>query len=437
MGSKFLIDEQTKKDIQLINSSRKNLFDFFNKTKTEGGDRLIGYLFYSPTTDIEEIRTRQSKIKRLLPFSNYNFNFDRLVLKDIDKFLASSDVLSLSKLNVLRITTPEYFYTKRSILEIIDVLSNFNNLLSDVLELNQDEDFNSFYIKSKFCLGKLLGGKKLKHGEIKINHFNINNFYENIHYELIEDLKSILEFVYEIDCYLAIAKSVCGLTFCFPDLYPKGKTQTIDIRGLYNVFHQKPVANDILMTESTRNWFLTGPNMAGKSSLIKSISVAIYLAQIGLPVPAVEMKADILDGLFTSINLDDNMDLGYSHFFNEAIRLKEIIDKIDKRTNILIIFDELFKGTNNKDVEQAIYEIMKYFGKSENLFTIVSSHVVELSDKLRNLDHIKFVKMNIERDNEGMPFFTYKISEGVSYERLGKWLLNKSGVLDSFEKLLR
>src|SRR5690606_19969060 len=97
------------------------------------------------------------------------------------------------------------------------------------------------------------------------------------------------------------------------------------------------VKNNILIKQSKRIWFLTGANMAGKSSIIKAISIAVYLAHIGFPVPAESCRTDLIDGLLTSINLVDNLDLGYSHFYNESIRLKNILDQLDKRTNALII----------------------------------------------------------------------------------------------------
>lgn len=439
MNNKFLIDEQTKKDIQLTNIRGNSIFDFFNHTKTEGGNSVLRDLFYSPTTNLNQIIDRQIKIERLLPFVECLFHFDRLILKDLEKFLAFNPIKStfLPSLNIFRISTPEYFYTKRSILETFDVLSNFNIFLAEILKENKYEDIGEYYKISTDCLKKFFNNSGSQTNRLKINLFNIDSYNTLIHFELAKELKSIIKFLYEIDAYLAIAKAVKDKTFCFPVLTRRNETEEISINGLYNIFHKSPVANDILMMQSKKTWFLTGANMAGKSSLIKSISAAIYLTHIGFPVPALFMATDVLDGLFTSINLDDNIDLGYSHFYNEAIRLKEIVDQLSKESNALIILDELFKGTNNDDASQAIFEVIKYFVKIDGPFTIISSHITELSEKLKQFNGVNFIRLNIERDNEGMPFFSYKISEGVSHEKLGMWLLNKSGVFTSFKELVK
>lgn len=439
MNSKFLIDEQTKKDIQLTSTLGNSVFDFFNNTVTEGGDRLLKDLFFSPTTNLEEIKARQIKIKRLLPFTDFSFKFDKLILKDLERFWASrANIPSFfSSINIFRISSPEYFYTKRSIIETVDVLYNFHDFLGMVLEKERSNDIEEFYDMSCSCLRKIFKTGSFKKDLLKINLYNIDKYDYVIREELSDQLNSILGFLYEIDACLAIARVAKSRAFCFPTVVEKGQTGEVKMVGLYNLFHRSPIANDISLSQNKKIWFLTGANMAGKSSIIKSISIALYLAHIGLPVPALSMQTDVIDGLFTSINLDDNIDLGYSHFFNEAIRLKEIIDLLPKDSNALIILDELFKGTNNEDASQAIFEVVKYFIKIDGPFTIISSHIAELSECLEPLDNIKCMRLNIDKDSEGMPLFTYKISEGVSHEKLGMWLLEKSGVFNSFNGLLK
>ena len=175
--------------------------------------------------------------------------------------------------------------------------------------------------------------------------------------------------------------------------------------------------------------------MAGKSSIIKSISIVLYLTHIGFPVPAKSVETDILDGLFTSINLKDNLEMGYSHFYVEALRLKTIVDQIPSGSNALIILDELFKGTNLSDASNAIMRVMEGLSKSNGPYVIVSSHITELADKLQSDENIAFYKMNISNDDQGSPIFTYKLVPGVAQEKLGMWLLEKSGAFSSIERL--
>lgn len=144
----------------------------------------------------------------------------------------------------------------------------------------------------------------------------------------------------------------------------------------------------------------------------------------------------MLDGLFTSVNLFDDIELGYSHFYSEAIRLKTILDQLDKKSNALIILDELFKGTNHNDASQAILEVIKYLSEIDGPSVIISSHITDLYQDLKSMPSIEFIKLDIERDVNGLPIFTYKVTKGVAEERLGMWLLNKSGVFDSCKRLI-
>ncbi|MDF2516181.1 MAG: hypothetical protein K0R59_1477 [Sphingobacterium sp.] len=439
MANRFLIDEQTKKDLQLSSTFGRSVLDFFSNTTTDGGSRVLQSFFLSPTTNLNLIAERHSKIKRMLPFVDHSFYFDKSILLDLEKFLVPTPNAKsfLYVLNVFRVSSPTYFYTKRSMIEIVDVLLNFHRFLAVVMQVNDDADIAEYFEKSKYCLKKILKTDNFRSAKLHVTHFNFDIYNHIIRCDLLKELKSILGFLYETDAYLAIAKSFRDKVHCFPVFTKKWETGKLCIAGLYHLFHSKPIPNDIFMARSEKVWFLTGANMAGKSSLIKSIAIAVYLAHIGFPVPGLAMETDVLDGLFTSININDNIDLGYSHFYNEGIRLKEIADQLQPRSNALIILDELFKGTNNEDASLAIFEVMKFFTVIDGPFAIVSSHIAELAEKLKGLSNISFKRLNIEKDHAGLPFFTYKISDGIAYERLGMWLLNKSGVFTSFQELMK
>ena len=89
--------------------------------------------------------------------------------------------------------------------------------------------------------------------------------------------------------------------------------------------------------------------MAGKSAFMKSFGVAVYMAHMGFPVAAEMMEFTVQDGLYTSINVSDNLNMGYSHFYAEVLRVKFVASEVAAGKNMVIILDELFKGTNVKD----------------------------------------------------------------------------------------
>lgn len=438
MAEKFLIDEQTLKDIQLRDLNNRSIFDFFDQAISEGGQDYLRDLFYAPQLDAQVIKDRQEKIKRLEPVVEEPFPFYRIILKDLEKFVKRAHTgvpSSVGIMDIFGVKTPIYYYKKRSILETCDFLVKLYAFYERVNDTSQHSDIQYVIRTIEACLVKLFRNNVYDADKLKINIFNIDVYDRLIRHELSAKIKTIIAEFYKLDAYRAVAKVSKNHSFCYPQVYPKNQTGEIILQGVRHIFHQTPVTNDIRISREKNLWFLTGANMAGKSSIIKSISAIIYLTHIGFPVPADSVKTDLIDGLFTSINLQDNLELGYSHFYVEALRLKTILDQIQPGSNALIILDELFKGTNHNDASNAILQVMTGLAAVDGPYVIVSSHITELSEKLKKIPSVQFFKMNIGKDSSGHPLFTYKICSGVAEEKLGMWLLEKSGTFDAIDRL--
>lgn len=438
MAGTFLIDEQTLKDIQLRDYSGRTIYDFFDQAITEGGQDYFRDVFYTPLLNIEGIKDRQKKIRRLEPVANVDFPFYRVIVKDLEKYIHASHSGAshgISFLDFLGVRSPIYYYRKRSILEASEFLISSMKFYQEVNKHQVYEDMTEMINLTNDCLNQIYKGKKHVTDKLKVNILNIESLDRLIRYELAPKLKKLIRFFFEVDAYLAVAKISKSLGFCYPEVYPKNETGEIKMEGVYHIFHKAPVKNDISLKQEKKIWFLTGANMAGKSSIIKSIASALYLTHIGFPVPADAIQTDLIDGVFTSINLQDNLELGYSHFYVEAIRLKEIVDQLPVDSNALIILDELFKGTNHSDASNAILDVMKSLAEVDGPYVIVSSHITELSKQLQEVPSIDFMRMKIEGDENGLPVFTYKIAPGIAEEKLGMWLLKQSGVFTSIDRL--
>ncbi|ULT41595.1 hypothetical protein KRR40_44525 [Niabella defluvii] len=98
--------------------------------------------------------------------------------------------------------------------------------------------------------------------------------------------------------------------------------------GLYHPSLKNPVGNDVSMDASQNLIFLTGANMAGKSTFLRSLSTALYIAHMGFPVAAKAMEFSVLDGIYTTINLPDNLGIGASHFYVEVLRVKKMAQEL-------------------------------------------------------------------------------------------------------------
>lgn len=439
MAATFLTDEQTLQDIQIRDSRNRSIFDFFDQAVTEGGQHFLHQLFYSPQLDVQVIIERQEKIRRLTCVTEVPFPFYRVILKDLEKFVkrAHSGLRSsVGLMDIFGVRTPIYYYKKRSIIEACDFLVKLHAFYIQIDHPEKYPDIQESISTLRSCLSKLFKDKEWDADKLKVNIFTIDQFDRLVRYELAAQIKQIINDFYELDAYLAVAKVATAHSFCYPEVYPKNHTGKIILNGVRHIFHATPVTNNVEISKDKKLWFLTGANMAGKSSMIKSISVILYLMQIGFPVPAESVQSDLIDGLFTSINLQDNLELGYSHFYVEAMRLKTIMDQIEPQSNALVILDELFKGTNLKDASNAILQVMSSLAEIDGPYVIVSSHITELSVPLKNIPSIQFYKMNIESDDKGHPIFTYKLCPGVAEEKIGMWLLEESGAFAAINRLL-
>ena len=161
----------------------------------------------------------------------------------------------------------------------------------------------------------------------------------------------------------------------------------------------------------------------------------IYLAHLGFPLPAKKMKTTVFDGFFSTINLTDNLNLGYSHFYSEVHRVKEIIEKINKERNLFVIFDELFRGTNVKDAYDASLMIISSLAKIRHNIFFISTHLLEVAESLETKDSIMFKCFESELVNQS-PVYDFKLKEGVSKERIGMTIIKREGILGILEQII-
>ena len=168
--------------------------------------------------------------------------------------------------------------------------------------------------------------------------------------------------------------------------------------------------------------------MAGKSSLLKSIGLAVYLAHIGFPIPATSLRTTVFNGLMTTINLADAIENGLSHYYSEVMRVKKIASLLVEQKKMFVILDELFKGTNAKDAFDASLLVINAFSAIPNAVFIISSHITELAAEL-DPKTISFQYMeHVMVDKK--PKFTYRLKNGVATEGIGMYFIEKEGILE-------
>ena len=188
------------------------------------------------------------------------------------------------------------------------------------------------------------------------------------------------------------------------------------------------------MSKDSNFLFLTGANMAGKSTFIKAVGTTVFLAHLGMGVPAEEMRLSLFDGILSNINVVDNIVKGESYFFNEVQRIKNTIIKINDGKKWLVLIDELFKGTNVQDAMKCSTVVIKGLIKIQNSLFILSTHLYEIGEELKQYQNISFEYFETTVKGDQLEF-NYQLKEGISNDRLGYLILKKEKVVDLLESL--
>ena len=237
----------------------------------------------------------------------------------------------------------------------------------------------------------------------------------------------------QIDAWYGMASAVQKYALVFPE-FVQNDQPVIEATGLYHLLVQQPVAYEVVLNQKTNFLFLTGANMAGKSTFIKSVGAAVFLAHIGMGVPAQQMKLTLFDGMLSNINVVDNISKGESYFYNEVQRIKATINKISDGKKWLILIDELFKGTNVQDAMKCSSTVIEGFLKIKNSLFILSTHLYEIGEELKRHPNIDF-KYFETSVIDGQLHFPYHLKDGISNDRLGYLILKREGVVEMLEKM--
>ncbi|MES1249404.1 MAG: hypothetical protein ABUL46_01900 [Chitinophaga rupis] len=141
---------------------------------------------------------------------------------------------------------------------------------------------------------------------------------------------------------------------------------------------------------------------------MQSVGIALYLAHMGLPVTAREMEFSVRDGLYSSINVADNISLDYSHFYAKVVRVKQATEAVSQGKRLLIMFDELFKGTNVKDAYYGTLAVTEAFSGYRDCLFIISTHIIEVGEALKDHSNIHCVYMPISlREAYSLHYHSY------------------------------
>jgi DNA mismatch repair ATPase MutS len=207
--------------------------------------------------------------------------------------------------------------------------------------------------------------------------------------------------------------------------------------GLFHPFlGRDAVPNDLHFDDRVRVCFVTGPNMAGKSTFLKATAVAVLLAHTGSGVPAISMEFVPVGTVFSSVQIVDNLTAGESFYLAEVRRIGALAVALADHGSAVAVVDEPFRGTNVHDAAEATLAVITRLAAHPAALVLVASHLGEVVPAILDDPRIAFLYFAADMAGD-QPRFDYRARKGVSEQRLGMTLLRQEGVLDCLERSAR
>lgn len=435
----FEIDKQTLRDLEIFTSESGNsIYSLFNSCVTVGGRNKLESIMKNPSNDLLLLMERKTIInffvvnKLSIPLKNYELEIVEEYLNLNTNYIANNLVSILTlKINSVFGVDQDIYKIENGIRHLSSLLVSIKGFISKLRLLDCPEVLTVLINHVDYLATNAF--PNLLHLDFtnKLSANDIAKFDEKIRKIENQKIVKLIQILYELDAYHSVSNTALKHSLCFPE-YKSKKDDTIEIEELHHPSISHAVGNNIIIDEDSNVVFMTGGNMSGKSSFLKSLALAIYLAHLGFPVPAKRMQTRILNGLITMLNLADNINLGYSHYYTEVMRVKESAIKLVEKKNLLIIYDELVRGTNNKDAYDASLLIIPLLVKMKHSMFFVSSHVLELGDELKKCSGITFKCFRSSLAN-GSLVFDYKLYNGISKDHIGLYIVEKSGIVEIIE----
>ena len=441
----FIIDKQTLQDLNISGKyKRDSIFSLYNKTETFGGELLLEKLFLQPFTDPAAI-DRQAALISFFRSSQQTFQINPDDLDIVQNFTNSySDqhfALALvhagrRKLLAALGLKEEKKYLESGIRATLRIMLHLASYLSELQQqdktgLLRGSIFDQAWLREEYTQLAQLQHKIESYADSIPLGLAASCDYQ-LRHKWSKEIQQSLSAIYHIDLYQSIASVANDRGFVRAEVVAAERQHML----LENVYHPtipNAVGNDLTFDGERNLLFLTGANMAGKSTYMKSFGIAIYLAHIGLPVPANRMVFSVKDGLYSSINVSDDIDMGHSHYYAEVLRVKKVAEYVNQGKNMVVIFDELFKGTNVKDAFEATLTVTRAFQQHHNCQYLISTHIVEVGQQLQQEDlSVQFIYMPTEMRGQ-VPYYSYRSAQGISSDKHGMVLIQKEKVLELLE----
>jgi DNA mismatch repair ATPase MutS len=436
------IDNTTYSDLSIFQTTDDySIFSKLDYTRTVGGRVQLMEFFNHPFSQLDKIMQTQEILQIILAYENEwapsisngtVMVMERFYETPLDKIPASHDPVSSRMYQLLH--APDYSLTRYSITHFADFVRGMLSIISIGKKQHCPPLLNDLLKRAErmlnvpllHALAEKKTGDKLQPNEV----VEYGNYVRN---QFKTAALSLIEIYGKLDAWYSMTMAGKINQLVMPEI-TDSEFPFFEIKALRHVLLPDAVSYDVQMDPQSNFFFLTGANMAGKSTFIKSVGSALFLAHLGMGVPADQMKISLFDGILSNINVVDNLVKGESYFFNEVKRIRNTITQISDGKKWLVLMDELFKGTNVQDAMKCSSTVIKGLIKIKSSLFILSTHLYEIGEELKQFPNISFKYFETMIRN-GQLVFPYQLKNGISNDRLGYLIMEREKVVELLDKL--
>jgi DNA mismatch repair protein MutS len=433
----------TLKDLSFFTSEAGGgVFGLLDFTTTQAGKDMMRKHILHPPDSLEQLQQVQDAIKFWAGNANaWPDVISNGTLVMLEKFFDSADNitappsginLTIGKFLQKLLNRNEYFFTQFSLSHLSDFLKGCVQLTAllqrsdlpillrnELLAMEQE-------LQHRLTADLVAVDKNTAFKDLSRLSFNARREMKN------PVLRLLLQYA-RLDAWQAMAKATAAHNWVFPRLLPAMPLK-FETEGLYHPLLQQPVAYDTSFGDGKNFLILTGANMSGKTTYMRSLGVGALLAHLGMGVPARSMSTSFLQGIITNMHVEDDLLKGESYFFAEVKRMKHTAEKLQQSLPHLVLMDELFKGTNVHDAYECTRAIVDGLLHKPNHMMVLSTHLYEVAQHFKDRNDIIFAYFVTQMGDDGGYKFSYELKQGISNDRIGYRILQKEGVIDLLKK---
>ncbi|XME00097.1 MAG: DNA mismatch repair protein MutS [Candidatus Karelsulcia muelleri] len=402
---------------------------------------------------MEELKRLSDKIKKCDHIYNHiekilsmSYNKGNIILPGFSKELDElRTIINSSKKSINQIFNRE---KKNSGIKKLKIL--YNNIFGFFIEIKNLEKKkvpSHWNLKQKLSNCERYITNELKDHEMKIlsTKEKIILIEKNIFYKLIDSLSKETErlqynskLIAEIDIFISFARSALENNYICPKLnesfniFIKDGRHPVIEKQIYSSDNKSYIPNDIIMNNNdSQIIIITGPNMAGKSAILRQTALIILMAQIGSYVPASYASIGIIDKIFSRVGSSDNISMGESTFMKEMNETARIINNLSDRS--FLILDEIGRGTSNEDGIALAWSIIEFLNKNiHKPKTLFATHYHELNTISNYIKNIKNYSVSVKKKDDNL-IFTRKLElvTTVTTKSYGIHIAKLAGIPDA------